>query len=156
MEGLDLFNPVTKLANESDSLSPTPPPSNMTNEPWDDEDDDDGEDDYYEEEEEEEDGVSNSDDLEMDEEGIDDIVSTKHKGNSNLTMKIKTRNTTPRDSNTTSTRGGKPDTLASSSFQVQKQHGLKLTFRKSAGKVTTRQQQLQQPPIEVRIDPTHK
>ena len=169
MEGLDLFNPVPKLAAEPDSPSPTPPPID-SNEYWDEDEDDD-------EEEDEEESVMSEEsdgnyDMEVDDgdEDYNEPASTRPTPNkrptSDLTLRIgKNRNSGGELKVTTATAaaitrerlqkdlkdesssnassspssreggggggGGGGRGNLSTSFQVEKQQGLKMTFRKS-------------------------
>ena len=147
MEGLDLFNPVNRLLAEENSPSPTPTPLSS----WEDEEEEDGMESMMCEESEESEGNY---ELDLDDEDDEDYSepSIKLQKKTDLTLRIgKTRNggelmITTRDSNRSltssssstpaSSKGGTPFPTPSS-FQVEKQQGLKLTFRKSGRQTAT-------------------
>ena len=157
MEGLELFNPFNKLQAEPDSHSSTPPSFDYS----DDDDDDDDEEEMDSVTCDESDG---SEDMDCDGEEEYTIPTTKQK-KTDLTLRIgKMRNgnelaVSPRDnsgsnggsngssngssnggsnggSNGSSNGGGSTGALPTS-FQVEKQQGLKMTFRKSGRQRST-------------------
>ena len=136
MEGLDLFNPVNRLATEDDSPSPTPSPYNDY---WDNDEDE------SEEEGEEEMSEGNYDmEMEDDEGDIDYIEpTTRQRRSTELNLRVgKTRNE--------GEDGGEGvdmiDGLAAS-FHVEKQQGLKLTFRKRGRQEMSSSENSSEPPV---------
>ncbi len=137
MEGLDLFNPVNRLATEDDSPSPTPSPYNDY---WDDD----------EEEEEEEEGEMSegNDDMEMeDDEGDIDYIepATRQRRSTELALRVgKTRNGGEGED------GGEGVDMTDgldTSFHVEKQQGLKLTFRKRGRQEMSTSENSSEPPV---------
>ncbi len=129
MEGLELFNPINKLQAEPDSLSPTPPPLDDSDE--------------YDENDmesvicEESDSNYDEDDMEIDCDGDEEyslpVAAAKQK-KIDLTLKIgKMRNGNDLSVNNSTTTGSTSTSsnVLPTSFQVEKQQGFKMTFRKS-------------------------